>query len=86
VSVIAINPHQLSIEIFTKSGLQVRPLYAGPNVDSVAVLWDYRGAGGARVAAGDYQIVVTARADDGKVLNVVRVPVVVESRVSASGR
>jgi hypothetical protein len=75
VTVLAINPHRVTVEVFADGGPRVRSLYEAPITDSVHVDWDERDADGRAVAAGRYSVVVTARAQDGQLLSVARFPV-----------
>ncbi|HKS05059.1 MAG TPA: FlgD immunoglobulin-like domain containing protein [Gemmatimonadaceae bacterium] len=75
VTVLAINPHRVTVEVFAEGGPRVRSLYEAPITDSVHVDWDERDADGRAVTAGRYTVVVTARANDGQLLSVARFPV-----------
>lgn len=84
VTVLAINPHRVTVEVFADGGPRVRSLYEAPITDSVHVDWDERDADGRAVTAGRYTVVVTARANDGQLLSVARFPVDI-GRTPATG-
>jgi hypothetical protein len=75
ITLLAINPHFVSVEVFRNDGRRMVSLYDGQSADSLSLTWDRRGSDGVVSPPGGYQIVVTARAPDGRVLNVVRFPV-----------
>jgi hypothetical protein len=75
ITLLAITPHYVSVEVLRDDGRRVVSLYDGQSADSLSLTWDRRGADGVVPPPGRYQIVVTARAADGRVLNVVRFPV-----------
>lgn len=78
VTVFAINPHRVSIDVVSERGTKIVALYEGPSADSLSVDWDERGPDRQFVANGTYDIVVTARALDGRLLSVGKFPVVIE--------
>jgi hypothetical protein len=75
ITLLAITPHYVSVEVLRDDGRRLVSLYDGHSADSLSLTWDRRGADGVIPPPGRYQIVVTARAADGRVLNVVRFPV-----------
>ena len=88
ITVFAINPHRVSVDVYAEDGKRLRGLYEGPIADSLNLDWDERDGYGVSVAAGRYDVVITARANDGQLLSVARFPVVI-NRVpadSSSGR
>jgi hypothetical protein len=72
VTLLAITPHYVTVEVLRDDGRRVASLYDGHSADSLSVTWDRRGNDGVVAPPGHYQIVVTARAADGRVLNVAR--------------
>lgn len=77
VTVYAINPHRVSVDVYTETGKRVLGLYEGVSPDSISMEWDERGTDGRPAAAGRYDIVVTARALNGQLLSVAKFPVVI---------
>jgi hypothetical protein len=75
ITLLAITPHYVSVEVLREDGRRVASLYDGQSADSLSLTWDRRGTDGVIPPPGRYQVVVTARAADGHVLNVVRFPV-----------
>jgi len=69
----AASYHPVTVSIVGPSGGR-RTLYDGGLSDSLQLLWDARAADGAPLDSGHYELRVDSRADDGRVMRTVAVP------------
>jgi len=66
--------HPVDVAILRANGVPVRGLYSGGVGDSLQVLWDGRGDGGAAAESGRYVLRVDSRGGEGRVVRSVELP------------
>lgn len=70
--------HETAVDIRDQDSIRVRELYSGPIVDSLELDWDGRDSERVVVQSGRYDLWISSRDSDRRVVRVVRIPLTVD--------